>query len=171
MKISSKYFFLTDPSRTGSGSIRPFFSKDGSEASTTPLASEATPTAPPTPPVELHLEDPFKHNVNGLLPSAASVVRALSPLLSPAFQAANNMSQKVLKAKEAVHGGLHESDQVVVEEEPAVHKISPKDLPMMTQVNHQIIQLFFPCVANILVVRVLSLKSFFFLFDQFQSTS
>jgi len=117
--------------------LRPFFSKDGSEASTTPLASEATPTAPPTPPVELHLEDPFKHNVNGLLPSAASVVRALSPLLSPAFQAANNMSQKVLKAKEAVHGGLHESDQVVVEEEPAVHKISPKDLPMMTQADFE----------------------------------
>ena len=146
--------------------MRPFFSKDGSEASTTPLASEATPTAPPTPPVELHLEDPFKHNVNGLLPSAASVVRALSPLLSPAFQAANNMSQKVLKAKEAVHGGLHESDQVVVEEEPAVHKISPKDLPMMTQVNYyyQIIQLFF-FLEKQKYKCVYSLSSLFLLFS------
>ena len=116
--------------RRGSGSLRPFLSKEGSETSITPLASEATPTAPPTPPVDL-LEDPLKNPLNGLLPSANSVIRALSPLLTPAFVAANNMSQKVLKAKEAVQGV--ETQQVVMEEE-YVHKISPQELPMMSQV-------------------------------------
>ena len=124
--------------------MRTFFTKEGSEASTTPIASEATTTggSPPTPPVDFEaaVADPLKNNsLNGLLPSAASVVRALSPLLTPAFKAAaNNMSQKVLKAtKEAVQGVEPQQPHVgtVVEEEQVVHKITPEELPMMSQVK------------------------------------
>lgn len=146
----------------GSGSLRPFFTKEGSEASTTPIASEAATTtggSPPTPPVDFEASttgaiistDPLKINNNnnslnigGLLPStaAASVVRALSPLLTPAAfkAAANNMSQKVvLKAKEAVQGiepqqQPHHVHGTIVEEQ-VVHKITPEELPMMSQVK------------------------------------
>ena len=142
----------------GSGSLRPFFTKEGSEASTTPIASEAATTtggSPPTPPVDFEASttiistDPLKINNNslnigGLLPStaASSVVRALSPLLTPAAfkAAANNMSQKVvLKAKEAVQGiepqqQSHHVHGTIVEEQ-AVHKITPEELPMMSQVK------------------------------------
>ena len=145
----------------GSGSLRPIFTKEGSEASTTPIASEAATTtggSPPTPPVDFEASttgaiistDPLKINNNnslnigGLLPStaAASVVRALSPLLTPAAfkAAANNMSQKVvLKAKEAVQGiepqqQPHHVHGTIVEEQ-VVHKITPEELPMMSQVK------------------------------------
>ena len=153
--------FFTDLSGKGSGSLRPFFTKEGSEASTTPIASEAATTtggSPPTPPVDFEASttgaiistDPLKINNNnslnigGLLPStaAASVVRALSPLLTPAAfkAAANNMSQKVvLKAKEAVQGiepqqQPHHVHGTIVEEQ-VVHKITPEELPMMSQVK------------------------------------
>ena len=154
-------FFPTDLSGRGSGSLRPFFTKEGSEASTTPIASEAATTtggSPPTPPVDFEASttgaiistDPLKINNNnslnigGLLPStaASSVVRALSPLLTPAAfkAAANNMSQKVvLKAKEAVQGiepqqQSHHVHGTIVEEQ-VVHKITPEELPMMSQVK------------------------------------
>lgn len=122
------------------GSIKAFFSKEGSEASeATPLCSEATPTAPSTP---VHFfEDEKRHQqtqhhvhqqtLNGLLPSPASVIRALSPMLTPAFMAANNMAQKAHRMSR--HPVETMTPKVPVQE--SAQKLGPRELPMMTQVS------------------------------------
>ena len=91
--------------------------------------SDLTPTAPSTP-------VPFYEEADkrpSLLPSAASVVRALSPLLTPAFMAANNMAQKAAAAKKEVKS---EDIEVV---QPPPQPMEAKDVPIMSQVNNRIL--------------------------------
>ena len=64
-----------------------------------------------------------------LLPSAASVVRALSPLLTPAWMAANNMAQKA--AKNAVKN----EEVEIPEQQPPPQPMEAKDVPILSQVR------------------------------------
>ena len=57
----------------------------------------ATPTAPTTPTNQCE-DQVSKTGIT--LPSAATVVRALSPLLTPAFAAANNMALRASKMRQ-----------------------------------------------------------------------
>ena len=86
--------------------------------------SDLTPTAPSTP---VHFYEEVNEKRPSLLPSAASVVRALSPLLTPAFMAANNMAQKAAKK---------EVKNEEAEVQPPPQPMEAKDVPILTQVNN-----------------------------------
>ena len=57
------------------------------------------------------------------------MVRALSPLLTPAFMAANNMAQKAAAKKEV------KSEEIEVVQPPP-QPMEAKDVPIMSQVNN-----------------------------------
>ena len=86
--------------------------------------SDLTPTAPSTP---VHFYEEVNEKRPSLLPSAASVVRALSPLLTPAFMAANNMAQKAAKK---------EVKNEEAEVQPPPQPMEAKDVPILSQVNN-----------------------------------
>lgn len=70
----------------------------------------------------------------GFLPSAASVVRALSPLLTPAFVAANSMTQRAYKIRQNYN--QEQQAQSPIEDDYVQLKLGPKELPFMTQVSY-----------------------------------
>lgn len=69
--------------------------------------------------------------LRGLLPSTSSVVRALSPILTPAFMAANSMAQKA-KLKSPNSSGTESNEH----EKNWTTQQEITELPGMTQVNY-----------------------------------
>ena len=84
------------------------------------------PTAPSTP-VPFY-EEVQPSRLPSLLPSAASVVRALSPLLTPALMAANNMAQKATKKE------IFKNEESEAVPEPPPQPMEAKDVPILSQV-------------------------------------
>ena len=109
-----------------------------------------TPTAPSTP--TNHCEDQVSKS--GItLPSAATVARALSPLLTPAFAAANNMALRASKMRQdpgaatsnpaastasntvTTSPATATGAATTVPSSPYANEMAVQDLPTMTQVR------------------------------------
>ena len=92
------------------------------------LDSNSDLTSTPSTPTPFYEEVQVLPKLS-LLPSAASVVRALSPLLTPAWMAANNMAQKA--AKNAVKN----EEVEIPEQQPPPQPMEAKDVPILSQVR------------------------------------